>query len=89
MEKNNSHRLIAEERGLLEITGVRDVVNYNESEIELQTTNGNLTVCGSDFNIIKLDVESGEMKIKGCITSLYYTDNDEEKSVGILRRLFR
>lgn len=84
----NSHKLILNDRNTLELTGVKDVENYNEQEIVLLTSFGNLTIYGYDFNIIKLDVETGEMKITGQIDSVYYTDKNE-KSTSILKRLFK
>lgn len=84
----NSHKLILNDRNTLELTGVKDVENYNEQEIVLLTSFGNLTIYGYDFNITKLDVETGEMKITGQIDSVYYTDKNE-KSTSILKRLFK
>ena len=88
MEKNINHSLNIEERSILEITGVKDVTAYNEDELEIVTDFGTLTICGNDFNITKLDVETGELKITGKVDSLFYSEKSEKAS-GLLKRLFR
>lgn len=88
MEKSN-HNIYMESRCLLDISGVKDVKTYNDEEIEILTDDGLLTITGNEFNVIKLDVETGEMKVSGRIDSIYYTDNGPKQSGGILSRLFK
>jgi sporulation protein YabP len=84
-----SHKITVNTRSEIEITGVTDVEAYNDEEIEILTTEGEMVINGSKFNIIKLDVESGELKISGRIDSLYYNDKslDKERS-NFLQRIF-
>ncbi len=87
MEKQ--HIINAVNRDEIEITGVVEVNSYNEEELDITTDCGNLLVTGTDFNVKKLDVESGVMCVKGKLDSIYYTDNDSTQNKTFLKRFFK
>ncbi len=86
MDKTNV--ITISDRKLVEITGVADVISYNEEEIEIKTTNGELDIIGSNFNVKKLDVESGIMIIEGHLEGLNYNEV-KESGTGVFKRLFK
>jgi len=81
-----AHHVIMEERSKLSITGVDDVSSFDEDEIVMHTSQGNLIVRGSSLHIGKLTLDSGEVAIDGMVTELCY----EEPSGGgsLWSRLF-
>ena len=81
-----AHHVIMEERSKLSITGVEDVSSFDEDEITMRTSQGNLIVRGSGLHIGKLTLDSGEVSIDGLVTELCY----EEVSGGgsLWSRLF-
>lgn len=83
----NKQNLILKDRKYLEITGVREVISYNEDKIILETTEGILDIKGQDLNLHNLNLDDEEIKIDGLIISLVYTDKKNEK--GILKKLFK
>lgn len=69
-----SHHVIMEERSKLSITGVEDVASFDEDQIVMRTSQGNLILRGSGMHIGKLTLDSGEVSIEGLITELCYED---------------
>ena len=89
--QNQSHRLNVIDRESMTVTGVRDVMSFDESEIMLETGMGMLTIRGSDLHVNRLTLEKGEVDVAGKIDSLTYADVGTYKRQGesLLSRLFR
>lgn len=87
MEKQHTINVV--NRNEIEISGVVEVNSYNEDELDITTDFGNLLVSGSNFNVKKLDVESGVMCVKGTLDSIYYTDNSDTQNKTFLKRFFK
>lgn len=84
------HSLKMENREKMNITGVEDVVSFNDNTVILQTDMGGLTVKGSELRINRLNVESGDVMIEGKIDSCEYSDNDfGQKGGGFFAKLFK
>ena len=73
---NAAHRLTMEGREKLTISGVEDVISFDEHEILLDTLEGTLLLRGEGLHINKLSVESGELQI-----CLVYTSSDNQRKV--------
>ena len=83
----SDHCLTLDGRETLGITGVEDVVSFDEAEIVLYTIEGMLRLRGSGLHINKLSIENGELQIEGIIDSLEYSDSMPGKQ-SFLSRLF-
>lgn len=83
----SDHCLTLEGREALSVTGVEDVVSFDEAEIVLYTVEGMLRLRGASLHINKLSIENGELQIEGIIDSMEYTDSAPGKQ-GLLARLF-
>ena len=82
--------LVLENRKKLSITGVNEVVSFNDEIIILNTNLGMLTIKGNGLKMNKLDVQNGDMKITGTINSFAYTGSKSRKNnESIIARLFR
>ncbi len=68
------HKLTIISRSEIEITGVIDISEYNDEEIEIETHSGMLTLCGTNFNIVKFDTETGYLNVNGNLDSAYYSE---------------
>ena len=79
--------LYLENREKLRITGVSDVIGFDEQNISVQTQKGDLIIGGEDLKITKLDVESGEMFIEGTLNSFFYRGQTNTKQ-SMFGRLF-
>lgn len=82
------HSLSLQDRQKLALSGVSDVVNFDESQVIVSTTMGTLTVRGSGLHVDQLSLESGDLRLTGSIDSLEYDDNTAAKG-GFFRRMFQ
>lgn len=74
----------------LRLTGVMDVHSFNEETVILETDLGLLNIGGSDLHIVKLDLEGGELEVKGIIDSFVYSEEKLfSKGESFFSRLFK
>ena len=83
-----SHNVILENREKMMISGVVDVISFDEQEIVMMTELGELTINGEGLNILNLSRETSELDVEGEISLLSYSRRTEQKN-GLLSRLFR
>lgn len=81
------HNLSMEDRKKLSVSGVEEVESFDDTEIVMVTAGGSLIVRGSDLNISKLSLDSGEVSIQGLISDLSY--QEVAPSGSLWARLFR
>ncbi len=79
--------VILENRGKLNISGVNDVLNFDESTVNVNTQLGLLSIKGSDLRLNRLNLDNTELLVEGNISSLAYSDNYQKGS--FLQRLFK
>lgn len=85
--ENMKHNVIIERRGKMMMTGVTSVENFDDCSVLLETVMGMLTIKGNDLKVDKLNVDSGELNVRGNIVGIVYSD--ESAKNGFLSRLFR
>ena len=82
--------LILENRGKLSISGVLDVLSFDDQVVILETELGLLTVKGENIRINKLSIDTSEVIVEGDISYLAYSDKDPEKSKGnFMSKIFK
>ena len=81
------HTLILEQRSRMSVSGVENVESFDENEVIMYTSQGMLTVSGSDLRIDRLTLDGGELGIEGRISGMKYEDVREKG--GVFSRLFR
>ena len=88
---NQPHRLALTNRESMTVTGVKEVMSFDVSEILLETGMGMLTIHGSDLHVNRLTLEKGEVDVTGKIDSLTYADVGTYRRQGetLLQHLFR
>ena len=84
-EEHLPHKLCLNERRQLTMTGVTEVVSFDETAVVLQTSLGLLIVQGQQLSLKNLSLEGGQVMVEGTISALSY----EEPRQGGWRRLFR
>ena len=80
------HKLTLNERKNLTMTGVTEVVSFEESAVVLQTSLGLLTVQGQELKLKTLSLEGGQIAVEGHIAALIY---EEPREGGLWQRLWR
>ena len=82
--------LILENRGKLSISGVIDVLSFDDQVVIVETELGLLTVKGENIRINKLSIDTSEVIIEGDISYLAYSENNQEKTGGsLLSKIFK
>ncbi len=77
------HKLVLNERKLLTVTGVTEVVSFDDAAVIAQTDLGTLVVQGKDLQLKTLLPEGGQVIVEGTISSLVY---EEPRPAGSLWR---
>ena len=82
--------LILESRGKLSISGVNDVLSFDDQVVMVETELGLLTVKGENIRINKLSIDTSEVIIEGDISFLAYSDKELEKNKGsLISKIFK
>lgn len=83
-EKSMPHKLSLDCRKVLTMTGVTEVVSFDENAVVLKTHMGQLTVHGSQLQLKNLTLDGGQVAVEGQICALVY---EEPRKSGSWRRL--
>jgi sporulation protein YabP len=87
---NIVQNLILENRNKLSISGVLDVLSFDDQIIIIETELDLLTVKGENLKINKLSIDTAEVIIEGDINSLTYSNkNLDKKSEGLFGKIFK
>lgn len=80
------HSLSLDARERLSVTGVEDVSGFDEELIVLTTALGELTVRGEQLHIDRIDLDAGQLEVRGSIRELSY--GERTRSGSLWSRLF-
>ena len=90
MEQNKKCNLSLENRKKLFLSGVEEVISFQDEKISLNTVLGNLTIKGNELKMSKLDVQSGDVIISGIISAMIYNEkNVKVTKERIIKKLFK
>lgn len=83
--------IILENRNKLHLSGVLDVLNFDEQIVTVDTELGILIIKGSDLRLNKFNLENEELSIDGEIISMVYDDKNysSKKGESILAKIFK
>ena len=85
-EEQFPHKLTLNERKSLTMTGVTEVLRFEESAVVLRTNLGMLTVQGQELKLKTLSLDGGQVAVEGEISALIY---EEPREAGLWQRLWR
>ena len=80
------HSLSMEARAKLSISGVDDVSGFDENTIVLSTSLGDLTIRGQELHIDRIDLDAGQLEVRGSIQELSY--EEPARSGSVWSRIF-
>lgn len=87
---NIIQNLLLENRNKLSISGVLDVISFDDQIVIVETDLGLLTVKGENLRINKLSLDTSEVIIEGEILSLSYSQKDlDKKGESLLSKIFK
>ena len=79
------HKLTLNERRQPSMTGVTEVVSFDEHAVVLRTELGQLTIHGKDLQLKTLSLDGGQVAVDGTMSALIY--EEPKISGGFFRRL--
>ena len=82
--------LVIVNREKISISGVIDVLSFDDQIVILETELGMLTIKGDNIRINKLSIDTTEVVLEGEITSMSYTDKEiTKKDSTFLGKIFK
>lgn len=90
MSGTTIQNLILENRQKLSISGVLDVLSFDDQVVIVETELGLLNVKGENLRINKLSIDTSEVIIEGDIYSLLYSDkSSDKKGSSLIGKIFK
>lgn len=85
-----AHKLTMQNREKVDLTGITEVVSFDNKVIELETIDGALRFAGEGLHVKRLTLEKGEVELEGRIEEIIYHESQKGRTAGgVLSRLFR
>ena len=82
--------LVLENRKKLSISGVLDVLSFDDQVVIIETELGLLNVKGENLHINKLSIDTSEIIIEGEIYNLFYSEKNVDKDkISFIGKLFK
>ncbi len=81
--------IILENRKKLNVSGVKDVLSFDDQVVIIETELGLLTVKGDNLKINKLNIDASEVIVEGNINNLSYSESQSKKESGLLGKIFK
>lgn len=80
-----THEISLKSRKRMSISGVREVISFDENAVDLRTVCGELSIEGEGLHIGVLDTERGIVTLEGAsIDGAWYLRDEATKRKGIL-----
>jgi len=68
------HKLVLDGRNKLSMTGVTEVVSFDDASVILRTDLGTLAVHGRELQLKTLSTEGGQVAVEGHVAALVYEE---------------
>ena len=75
----NKSSVILTGRSFLALSGIKEVISFDEGMVSLDSDGSVLCVSGEGLSVVKLSLESGDVSISGRIDAIVYTDEQPKK----------
>lgn len=85
-EEQLPHKLTLSDRKALTMTGVTEVISFDDTAVVLQTALGTLLVQGQQLQLTTLSLDGGQVEVLGTVSALSY--EEPRTNNGWKRRLF-
>ncbi len=89
MEENlrSNNNIIIENRKKFNLSGIKNVISFDEETIELDCVLGTLVIKGIGLHIQSFEAETGDLSGEGRVNAVVYTA--EEKNGNLFSRIFK
>jgi sporulation protein YabP len=77
-----SHNVMMRDRESLSVSGVCDIISFDESGVVLETVMGVMAVDGSDLHVSRFDTDRKEVDLTGKVNGLVYAEKRGRRLFG-------
>lgn len=89
-ERTLKHKIIIDNRESSIITGITDVISFDDQIVVSETSLGVLIIKGENLHISNLNLDSGDLTIFGEISSINYEEAAKSKhKTAFFGRIFK
>lgn len=85
-EIGKNQELHLQNRKELSLSGVLDILGFEDTNLLVRTELGDLNIDGNDLRIKELSLENGRLLLQGKIDGIYYISPAEKKKGGLFGR---
>ena len=89
MQSNIIQNVILENRKKLTMTGIKDVLSFDDEIVSVESELGLINIKGTDLKVNKISVESGDVIVEGVIRAIEYSDKEFGPKQGLMSRIFK
>ena len=75
------HKLTLDERQKLTMTGVTEVVSFDDTTVVMRTALGTLEGLGQELKLKTRSLDGGQVAVDGHISALYYEEPREKRTL--------
>ncbi len=88
-QANIMQNVILENRKKLTLTGIKDVLSFDDEIVIVESELGLLNIKGADLKVNKISVESGDVIIDGTVRAIEYSDKNMTQKQGLMSKIFK
>ena len=81
-----THEIKLINRDILNLTGIKNISNFDDEEFLINSVMGGIVIKGKGLEVIHLD---SDLKIKGKVNSILYSDKVKENKESLFSKLFK
>ena len=84
-----SHSISVNDRRHSELTGIDDVLSFDDNSITMHSAMGDMVIEGEELKIESFSADRGILTVMGKVNGLYYLDDEDKKRSSSKKRLFK
>ena len=89
VQTNIMQNVILENRKKLTLTGIKDVLSFDDEIVIVESELGLLNIKGADLRVNKISVETGDVIVEGTIKAIEYSDKELSPKHGLMSKIFK
>ena len=84
-----SHSISVNDRRHSELTGIDDVLSFDDNSITMHSAMGDMVIEGEELKIESFSADRGILTVMGKVNGLYYLEDEDKKRSSSKKRLFK
>lgn len=74
-----AHSLTLDNRQRAALTGISEVVAFDENQVVLRTDSGEIVLSGEGLHVTRLMLEDGQLAVEGKVDSVFYSQRPRRR----------